>query len=107
MSDETKLDLDDGDEGLEITPEEREWMKTPEGAAMRRKEMLRQAAEHARKGLAMADDFRADLGEERFGQLLEDPDPEHDALRQMVRNAAEARRFLARSDGGRSRVEGN
>jgi hypothetical protein len=60
----------DGDGGeFAITDEEREWMKTAQGAAMLIDRELAKVEQYLRNCVAMADSIRADVGEERFREI--------------------------------------
>jgi hypothetical protein len=92
-----KYDADDGgaeDGEFAITAEDGEWMKTPTGAAMLVMRELRKAEQHARNCRAISDSVRAEFGEERFRQLLADPDPQYDVYREMERHDAQLKRWL-------------
>jgi hypothetical protein len=75
----------------ELTDEEREWLKTPEGAAILIGRKLARDEVSLRESLRKFEESPARVGEERI----------HEAV------AAEVRRRLARYDAWRSRLEEN
>jgi hypothetical protein len=97
---EERLPTEDEDDEPFFTPEEEELVKTPLGAAMVMNRKWRERAEHARFVLAMGDNIRAGFGEERFRQMLDDPDPQYDCYREIARGQDEMSRWLARYEEG-------
>jgi hypothetical protein len=91
----TADDDGDGDGERELTAEEREWLSTPDTAALFLRRKLRENKENTEYCLALAEKLRADLGEDRFRAVCADPDPANERYREMALGMDEQRRWLA------------
>jgi hypothetical protein len=105
----TADDDGDGDGQRELTDEEREWLSTPDTAALFLKRKLREIKEYTEYCLAIGERIvLADLGgEDHFRALCADLDPANDRWREMARGMDEQRRWLARYEEAAARTEDN